>query len=207
MLNIEIHLPSCTVEADVEPSLEMHGNSQFLVLKEKMSLDFLNQNRFKAFLESSMSQEDKASISLARKDAIINLKKQYMGDDAISSTRTQFIHMKSMYKLPFVCDDVFSLSDCDRYPGTLFEFFVYTIVDQDETQVNNNFQSVDAGGSNTLGAVKFSTDDDEELIDTVDKVKVYVVRLVAKEKNEERTFKQTPKKRRARVMIPREERL
>ena len=49
MVNVEVHLLSCAVQEDIEASLELRLDGHYLVLKEKMSLDFSYPDFFSAF--------------------------------------------------------------------------------------------------------------------------------------------------------------
>ena len=71
MVNIEVHLPSCSIQEDIEPALELRPDGHYLVLKEKMSADFSYFDFFERFLPDEMSAKDKSSLTLARQDVMM----------------------------------------------------------------------------------------------------------------------------------------
>ena len=112
IINLEVHLPSCSVQEDIDASLEIRSNNQFLVLKEKMSLDFLYPAFFENFLPDSMSNKDKASLTLGRQDQLIKMQAKYKGENVKNEGNEdtdEDVYMVSSYKLPFICDDIFSI--------------------------------------------------------------------------------------------------
>ena len=82
MVYLEVHLPSCTIQEDVYPSLEEREDGhQYLVIKEKMSEDLQFQDLFRSKLPAEMSNDDKSSIFLSRKDQLNAMKAKYKGDN------------------------------------------------------------------------------------------------------------------------------
>ncbi len=192
MLNLEVHLSSCTIQDDIEPSLEVRADGyQYLVLKEKMSMDFIYPAFFKEFLPDTMSADDKSSLFLRRKDQLIAMQSKYCGDNS-KDDEDENIFMTSSYKLPFICDDVFNIPEADRYPGTMSDFQWWSVCDDPDTVNDKVDESVNIQENNQLGFVE-APQAQEDVANAVDKMKVFVVRLVAKEKLKERMTKPPPK--------------
>ena len=59
-----------------------------------------------------------------RKDEFKKMNLKYNGEKT-GKLDTQNVFMKVEYKLPFICDDVFSLAEKDRYPETMFDFYFW----------------------------------------------------------------------------------
>ena len=196
MVNVEVHLSSCSVQEDIEASLELRSDGHYLVLKEKMSLDFSYPDFFERFLPDEMGHKDKASLTLARQDAMMQMIDTYKGDS--EEAEDDNIYMISSYKLPFICDDIFKIPEEDRYPGTMYEFYSWSIFDA-ETEDFDETIDIDDNDNNYIA----TNGQDRQIIDSVDKMKCFVVRLVSKEKNKEKSVKATPKKRGANQLVAR----
>ena len=188
MVNVEVHLLSCTVQEDIEASLELRSDGHYLLLKEKMNLDFSYPDFFERFLPDEMNNKDKASLTLARQDSMMKMHATYTGDNEEGDDENIF--MMSSYKLPFVCDDIFAIPEDERYPGTMYEFFSWSIFDA-ETEDFDETIDIDDNNNNYIE----TNGQDRQIIDSVDKMKCFVIRLVSKEKNKEKMQKATPKKR------------
>ena len=96
MVNIEVHLPSCSVQEDIEPMLETRNDGQYLVLKEKMSLDFVHPDFFELFLPDDMDKKDKASLTLARTDELTKMQEKFIGEKVIVEDNED-VYMTSSY--------------------------------------------------------------------------------------------------------------
>lgn len=203
MLNIEFHLPSCSVRDDFEPFLEKRNDgNQYLVFKERMSLDFMFPEFFEAFLPDDMSDKDKASLTLARQDQVKKMKEKFCG--GVEEADGDDIYMMSSLQLPFECDDVFTIAEADRYPNTMFDFNVWTIADDnEEADGDNNGEGVDIANAGFEAIDINNNEAAQAFTNRVDKMKVFVIRLVKKEKVKERACKSTPKRRVANQLIAR----
>lgn len=205
MVNLEVHLPSCSVQEDIDASLEIRGNDQFVVLKEKMSLDFLYPAFFENFLPDSMSDKDKASLTLGRQDQLTEMQAKYKGENIKNEGDTvEDVYMVSSYKLPFICDDVFSIPEHERYPGTMSDFYFWNVFD-DLTEIVID-ETVNLQLDQDLGIIDADTNEQQEIATSVDKMKVFIVRLVAEEKVKEKLNKPTPKKRTINQLVARRRR-
>ena len=193
MINLEVHLPSCAFQDDLEHSLEIKEDGhQYLVLKEKMSIDFMFPELFKEKLPDNMSADDKSSLYLQRKDTLIAMQAKYAGDVKGEEEEDDNIFMMSSYKLPFVCDDLFSQSETERYPGTMAQFTWWNVFDDPDTVDDNVDESINIGDSIEVAEQQNLDFDDEnnwKVANAVDKMKVFVVRLVAAEKVKEKIVK------------------
>ena len=173
MLNLEIHLPSSTYEKDIIPSLQVLADGhQYLILKEKMSVDFAHQDFFESTLHN-LSEKDTSSISLARQDQVAKLRNSYIGEGEVDNNdEEETIWMMSSYRLPFHCDDVYSLPEDQRYPGTMSQFYVWGIVD---TDINfDEFRDVDVDDENFVEP----TQEQAQMAYSTDMMKVLTVRSI-----------------------------
>jgi hypothetical protein len=137
---------------------------------------------------------DKASLTLARQDQVKKMKEKFCG--GVEEADGDDIYMMSLLQLPFECNDVFSIAEADRYPNTMFDFNAWTIVDEnEEADGDNNGEGVDIANM-VFEAIDINNNEAAQVFtNRVDKMKVFVMRLVEKEMVKERACKSTSKRR------------
>ena len=187
LCNILIHLPSATIQEDLKLSLETRSRGrQFLIIKERMSQDFLHPALFLALLPDSISEKDKNLIEAGRVDELSSMQGIFTGD---LDDEDGEIWMRSEYELPFLCDDLFETPEDERYPGTYCELLEWTLGDNNDA--NGGIGGIEVAnqegdGDNTL------TTYDIDGHGNLDKCKIFFIRLVAQDKVKERATKSTP---------------
>jgi hypothetical protein len=103
------------------------------------------------------------------------------------------IYMISLLQLPFECDDVFSIAEADRYPNIMFDFNVWTIANEnEEADGDKNGEGVDIANLGFEAIDINNNEASQAFMNRFDKMKVFVIRLVKKEKVKEMACKSTP---------------
>ena len=101
--------------------------------------------------------------------------------------------MISSYKLPFFCDDVFNIEEADRYEGT-FSCFTWWSIEDDEDEIKKNVdESINVEDDKDLDIYGTVEEEEEIAALAIDKMKVFVVCLVAQEKVKEKVVKPAAK--------------